>query len=90
MRPRGHHERRQGPARAPARGAAGQHRQGARGPAGRHRAARGARYPAPEQSGPPVHADRARRRRRGHEPLVHRAAAVPRRGAADARGDLYL
>ena len=60
VRPCGHHERRQGPARAPALGAAGQHRQGARGPAGRHRAARGARHPAPEQSGPPVHAHRAR------------------------------
>lgn len=69
---------------------AGQHRQGARRPAGRGEAARGARHPAPEQSGPPVHADRARRRRRGHEPPVHRAAAVPRRGAADARRDLYL
>ena len=53
-------------------------------------AARGARHPAPEQPGPPAHADRARRRRRGHEPPLHRAAAVPRRRAADARRDLYL
>lgn len=51
---------------------------------------RGARHPAPQRTGTPAHADRARRRRRGHEPALDRAAAVSRRRAADARGDLYL